>query len=63
MNRLATQLETMDPSATLGRGYAIIRRKTDDSIVIDAETVVSGDKLTAELAKGSLALDVDSVSP
>lgn len=58
----ATQLETMNPNATLKRGYAIVRRKTDDSIVIDSNAVTPGDKVSAQLASGSLDLEVESVS-
>lgn len=63
LEALATQLETMNPSATLSRGYAIVRRKTDSSIVIDSNTVSPGDKVSAQLATGSLDLDVESVNP
>ncbi len=60
---LATQLEAMNPNATLNRGYAIIRRKEDGNIVSDAKSVAPGDKLKAQLASGSLDLDVDAVNP
>ena len=59
---LATQLETMNPQATLNRGYAIVRRKKDNTILTDASSVSPGDKVKAQLAKGKLDLEVESVS-
>lgn len=59
---LATQLETMNPQATLNRGYAIVRSKQDNTILKDANSVLPGDKVKAQLAKGTLDLDVESVS-
>ena len=59
---LATQLETMNPQATLNRGYAIVRSKKDNTILTDANSVSPGDKVKAQLAKGALDLDVESVS-
>ena len=61
LKTLATQLETMNPAATLDRGYAIIRRKTDNSVVVDSKTVKPGEEVSAQLASGSLDLDVKSV--
>ncbi len=58
---LARQLEAMNPQSTLNRGYAIIRNKADDSIVADARIVSQGDRINAQLAKGSLDLLVESV--
>ncbi|MYI89074.1 MAG: exodeoxyribonuclease VII large subunit, partial [Gammaproteobacteria bacterium] len=59
---LATQLETMNPQATLNRGYAIVRSKKDNTILTDANSVSPGDKVKAQLAKGALDLDVESIS-
>ena len=63
LETLATQLETMNPAATLDRGYAIIRRKTDNSVVVDSKTVNPGEQVSAQLASGSLDLNVKSVNP
>ncbi len=59
---LAIQLETMNPQATLNRGYAIVRSRKDNTILTDATSVLPGDKVKAQLAKGKLDLDVESVS-
>ncbi len=59
---LAKQLEAMDPHATLSRGYAIVRKKSDDTILTDASAASAGDKVKAQLAKGSIDLEVESVS-
>ena len=60
---LSKQLETLDPHTILNRGYAIVRHKRDDSIITDAATLSPGDKVTAQLATGSLDLDVESINP
>ncbi len=59
---LTKQLETMDPHTILNRGYAIVRHQRDDSIVTNAATLSQGEKVTAQLAKGSLDLNVESVN-
>ncbi len=62
IDALTTQLKTMDPHATLNRGYAIVRLDSDQSIVADANAVSPGDRVNAQLAKGSLDLNVESVN-
>ncbi len=62
VDSLAIQLETMNPQATLNRGYAIVRSRKDNTILTDASSVLPGDKVKAQLAKGKLDLDVESVS-
>ena len=58
---LARALDTLSPLATLGRGYAIVRR-TDGAVVTEAASAAVGERLQARLAKGSLVCDVVEVN-
>ncbi len=60
---LKNELEAVNPTATLNRGYSIIRRVKDRSIVRQSQNVAIGEKVTAQLADGSLLLDVEAVDP
>jgi exodeoxyribonuclease VII large subunit len=55
----AAALAVLGPEATLERGYAIVRRATDGSIVRDPADAPSGDRLTLRLARGDLAATSD----
>ncbi len=56
---LARALTGVSPLATLGRGYAIVQRASDGSVVRGPEEVSPGERLRARLANGTLALRVD----
>jgi exodeoxyribonuclease VII large subunit len=47
-------LHTVSPLATLGRGFAMVRRVADGALVTDANSVVVGDEIEAQLAHGTL---------
>jgi exodeoxyribonuclease VII large subunit len=47
-------LDTVSPLATLGRGFAIVTRARDGTLVTDASTIQTGDEIEARLAKGKL---------
>jgi exodeoxyribonuclease VII large subunit len=53
-------LRAVSPEATLQRGYAIVTAE-DGVIARDARNFERGDKVTAQLARGRLALTVDAV--
>lgn len=53
------RLHAVSPQATLARGYAIVRR-LDGQIVRTAATVQAGERLTAQLADGRLALRAEA---
>ncbi len=61
MRELKYRLEGVNPTAILERGYSIIRRVDDHSIVRRSDAVNVGDKLSAQLAEGKLILDVDLI--
>lgn len=52
-------LDAVSPLATLGRGYAIIKRQPDGRLVRTAKDVAVGDHIEARLAQGSLLCSVD----
>ena len=55
------RLQALSPLATLNRGYAIVRSRTE--ALRDAAAVRPGDALDIQLAAGSLAATVDEVRP
>ncbi|MBB5875913.1 exodeoxyribonuclease VII large subunit [Xanthomonas sp. 3498] len=56
LRALARALETVSPLATVARGYSILRRADDGSVVRSAAQVAPGDRLRARLADGELHL-------
>ncbi len=55
-------LRAMSPQATLQRGYAIVTA-SDGTIARDAGRFGRGDRVSATLARGRLALTVDDIEP
>ena len=53
------RLRALSPSATLDRGYAIVR--SDGAVLRDASAMSTGDGIDVELAHGSLAARVEEV--
>lgn len=47
-------LHTVSPLATLGRGFAIVKRASDGKLITNAETVEVGEEIHATLAFGTL---------
>ena len=58
LRELGRGLSAVSPLATLSRGYAIIRKQEDGSVVRDSAAVKSGEPLIAQLQKGKLNLEV-----
>jgi len=54
-------LEAISPLATLSRGYAIVKRKTDQKIVRDGNETAPGEQIIAQLHKGHLLCTVDEI--
>ncbi len=55
-------LHVVSPLATLGRGYAIARRQSDDLILRDAADVSPGDAINTRLGRGDITATVTSVN-
>lgn len=60
LRELAQLLNTLSPLATLQRGYAIVS-SADGGIVRDAAKVESGARLQAQLANGTLQVEVTGI--
>jgi exodeoxyribonuclease VII large subunit len=53
LDRLSATLQALDPTAVLGRGYAIMRR-ADGSIVRSQSAVAAGEDCTVQVADGTV---------
>ncbi|NUS72866.1 MAG: exodeoxyribonuclease VII large subunit [Corynebacteriales bacterium] len=53
------QMRALSPQSTLDRGYAVVQRVDDDSVVRDASHTTSGDALRIRLAVGELTATAD----
>jgi exodeoxyribonuclease VII large subunit len=53
-------LAALGPQATLDRGYAIVRRKSDGAVVRDPGEAAAGTRLSVRVARGELAARVES---
>jgi exodeoxyribonuclease VII large subunit len=54
VTRLLAQVEALSPAATLARGYAVVQRADDGSVLRHATQVQSGDALRIRLAHGEV---------
>jgi exodeoxyribonuclease VII large subunit len=52
--RLRAQVEALSPAATLARGYAVVQRVDDGSVLRDAAQVRAGEALRVRLAHGEI---------
>ncbi|CCG37083.1 exodeoxyribonuclease VII, large subunit [Xanthomonas citri pv. mangiferaeindicae LMG 941] len=60
LHSIARSLEAVSPLATVARGYAIVTRPANGSVVRSAAEVVTGERLRAQLADGSIEVRVES---
>lgn len=58
---LSLTLHAVSPLATLDRGYAIVQRSSDNSVVKSTEQIAVGDSLNIRLAQGQLATEVTAL--
>jgi exodeoxyribonuclease VII large subunit len=56
----ARTLHTVSPLATLGRGFALVKRVSDGKLVTDSNSVAIGDDIQAQLAHGTVTARVTS---
>jgi exodeoxyribonuclease VII large subunit len=59
LTQAARDLHNLSPLNTLGRGYAIVSRQEDGTIIRSYKEVKAGESLTAKLAQGSLRCRVE----
>jgi len=58
VNACAIQLRSLDPRATLARGYAIVQRRADGRVVVSAGQVKARDRLDVHVSDGSFPAEV-----
>ncbi len=55
---VALQLHSLSPLLTIARGYAVVRRDADQSIVTSVQQVQAGDALTIQVQDGHIPVEV-----
>jgi exodeoxyribonuclease VII large subunit len=55
---LALQLHSLSPLLTIARGYSVVRRNADQSIVTSVQQVHRGDTLTIQVQDGHISVEV-----
>jgi exodeoxyribonuclease VII large subunit len=55
---MALQLHSLSPLLTIARGYAVVRREADQSIVSSVQQVQGGDQLTIQVPDGRIPVEV-----
>ncbi len=58
LHGLHARLDTLSPLATLERGYAIVSRSDDGTVLLRADQVVPGDALEIRLRSGQVTVEV-----
>ena len=58
VGHLAALHELLSPARTVGRGYAIVRRREGDRVVTDAAVTTVGEELSIELRDGRVHVEV-----
>jgi exodeoxyribonuclease VII large subunit len=53
-------LRALSPAATLDRGYSIVRREADGTLVRDAASVAAGEQVTITVSRGRIGATVDT---
>ena len=59
---LEPRLESLSPSDTLRRGYAIVQRRDDETVLSEVGQIGAGDSVDVTLNRGSFEAEVTSVS-
>ncbi len=60
---LGSRLRTLDPAATLRRGFAVVQRKDNGQVVTNIGQVTGGDALTVAVADGTIpAVALDGIT-
>ncbi len=58
VSRLAGGIQALSPLSTLGRGYSILMKKSDQAVIADQKEVEVGDELELILDRGELGVRV-----
>jgi len=60
ISSLSQQLTALNPSATLQRGYAIVRRLEDGQVVTRVEQAKTGNRLAVQVSNGTFESTVQN---
>jgi exodeoxyribonuclease VII large subunit len=63
LGRAAASLQALSPLHVLGRGYALVRRSEDGSLVSESAQVAAGDRVEVRLSQGLLDCEVKASRP
>jgi exodeoxyribonuclease VII large subunit len=55
---MASRLHSLSPLLTIARGYAVVRRESDQAIVSSVQQVQAGDQLTVQVQDGQIRVEV-----
>lgn len=55
---MASRLHSLSPLLTIARGYAVVRRESDQAIVSSVQQVQAGDQLTLQVQDGQIRVEV-----
>jgi exodeoxyribonuclease VII large subunit len=55
---MASRLHSLSPLLTIARGYAVVRRESDQVIVSSVQQVQAGDRLTVQVQDGQIRVEV-----
>jgi len=55
---VALRLHSLSPLLTIARGYAVVRRDSDQAVVTSTRQVYSGDELTIQVTDGQIHAQV-----
>lgn len=59
----ALRLHSLSPLLTIARGYAVVRRDTDVTLITSVHQTQAGDRLTIQVSDGQIPVQVQSGSP
>ncbi len=62
MNAVTTQLQTLNPKATLKRGYAVVQKEATGDVVFQKTNVIAGDPLRVTVSDGDFSVAVKGAS-
>lgn len=63
LDSLHRQLQSLNPSTTLARGYAVVMDRTGTRVIASTRDVSGGERVQARLADGTLHCGVERVEP
>ena len=63
LDRLAAQLQALDPASVLDRGFAIVTDRASGAVLTSVSSVKPGDSATIALKDGTMDATIDAIVP